>query len=49
MTFHRVRYDIDRTQRLMREAGLPGAPRGAPALRPLTIGARRLHAAQRAP
>ncbi|MBA2632596.1 MAG: metallophosphoesterase family protein [Chloroflexi bacterium] len=23
MTFHRVRYDIDRTQRLMRERGLP--------------------------
>ncbi len=23
MTFHRVRYDIDRTQRLMRELGLP--------------------------
>ena len=23
MTFHRVRYDIDRTQRLMREPGLP--------------------------
>ena len=23
LTFHRVRYDIDRTQRLMREAGLP--------------------------
>jgi predicted phosphodiesterase len=23
MTFHRVRYDVDRTQRLMRDAGLP--------------------------
>jgi diadenosine tetraphosphatase ApaH/serine/threonine PP2A family protein phosphatase len=23
ITFHRVRYDIDRTQRLMRECGLP--------------------------
>ena len=23
-TFQRVRYDIDRTQRLMREVGLPG-------------------------
>ena len=33
--FRRVRYDIDRTQRLMREAGLPAAPRGAAQLRSL--------------